>query len=135
MANEILSVKLYELDKQFAKLHSRIELSETENTEQLTEEIKALQKECREGQLTLQKQLKYSRAKTVRNISEAYDKIEDIISDMQKSIGDPMSDKWKEKISEDDMVLLAEYSLDFAMLVANNALLISMEALDLQLKK
>lgn len=135
MAHEILAVKLYEMDKEFARLHSRIELSESANLEQIKEEIKDLQRECKEGKLTLQKQLKYSRAKNVKRISEAYDKIEEIINKTQNGFCHSASDKQEEKSTEDEMVLLAEYSLDFAMQAANNALLISMEAIRVQMEE
>lgn len=134
MAHEILSVKLYEMDKEFARLHSRIELSETANLEQIEQEIEALQKECKEGKQILRKQLKYSRAKKVKKISEAYDKIEEIIDETQKGFCVSVSDTWDEELTE-EMVLLAEYSLDFAMQATNNALLISMKAIRLQLEE
>lgn len=135
MAHEILSVKLYEMDKEFARLHTRIELSETANLEQIKEEIKVLQKQCEEGKLTLRNQLKHSKAKKVKKISEAYDEIEEIINKTQDGLCNPVSDTWKEEMTEEKMILLAEYSLDFAMQAANNALLLSMEAISAQLEK
>lgn len=134
MAHEILSVKLYELDKEFAKLHTRIELSETADLEQIKEEIKVLQKQCKEGKMMLQKQLKYSKAKKVAKISEAYERIEEIINETQDGFCHPTSDKWKEELTEEEMILLAEYSLDFAIQAANHALLISMESISAQME-
>ena len=86
MAHEILLVKLYEMNKEFAKLHSRIELTGTSDLEQIKTEIKVLHKECQENRLILQNQLKFSRAPKVRQISVAYDRIEAIIKEAQKDL-------------------------------------------------
>ena len=131
MAHEILLVKLYEMNKEFAKLHSRIELTGTSDLEQIKTEIKVLHKECQENRLILQNQLKFSRAPKVRQISVAYDRIEAIIKEAQKDL---FEKSWLEEMTEEEMALLAEYSLDFAMQAANNALLVSMEAIRLQME-
>lgn len=131
MAHEILLVKLYEMNKEFAKLHSRIELTGTSDLEQIKTEIKVLHKECQENRLILQNQLKFSRAPKVRQISVAYDRIEAIIKEAQKDL---FEKSWSEEMTEEEMALLAEYSLDFAMQAANNALLVSMEAIRLQME-
>lgn len=124
MAYEILSVKLQELEKEFARLHSRIELSQVADRGELQETIQNLQKECQENRLILHKKLKYSRAKKVQKIFEAYEKIEGIIS--------PFSPKWGDDMSQEDAILMAEYSLDFAMQAANHALLSSLQAMKKQ---
>lgn len=70
----------------------------------------------------------------MKRISEAYDKIEEIINKTQNGFCHSASDKRKEKLAEDEMVLLAEYSLDFAMQATNNTLLILMKEMRLQLE-
>lgn len=70
----------------------------------------------------------------MKRISEAYDKIEEIINKTQNGFCHSASDKRKEKLVEDEMVLLAEYSLDFAMQATNNTLLILMKEMRLQLE-
>lgn len=131
MAHEILSVKLYEMNKEFAKLHSRLELTGTADLEQIKTEIKFLHKECQENRMILQNQLKFSRSPKVRQISVAYDRIEAIINEAQKEL---FEKSWSEEMTEEEMALVAEYSLDFAMQAANNALLVSMEAIRLQME-
>lgn len=54
MAHEILTIKLCELEEQFARLNSRIHLSEIADHDQLRQEIRALSKECTEAEFTLQ---------------------------------------------------------------------------------
>lgn len=134
MAHEILSVKLYEMDKEFAKLHSRIELSDKANLTEIRDEIKSLEKECRERKVVLRKQLKYSRSPRVQQISAAYDEIEEIIRKTQDGIFETVSGQWTEEMTKEEMALLAEYSLDFAVQAANDALLVSMEAIQMQME-
>lgn len=132
MGHEILSVKLYELDKKFARLHSRIQLSETADLEQIEEELKAIQKECRENKLALYNKMKFSRSKKVKQLSEAYDKMEEIIEESRAQICGPLSDEEKENLSAEEQILLAEYSLDFAIMAADDALQMSLEAIHSQ---
>lgn len=135
MAHEVIAVKLYELDKEFSKLHSRLELSENGNSAQIEEEIRQLKKECAENQVTLYNRLKSSRSQKVKQIAEAYETIEGVIKGTHQEIFGKTSDSLREQMSEEDLILLAEYSLDFAMQAANNALLISMEAIQTQKEK
>ena len=46
MAHEILSVKLYELDKKISQVHSRIQISESANRDRIRAEIEAIRNEC-----------------------------------------------------------------------------------------
>ena len=49
MAHEILSVKMYELDKKLEQTHSRIQLAESMDTERLHQQIQNLRQECQES--------------------------------------------------------------------------------------
>ena len=53
MAHEILSVKMYELDKKLEQTHSRIQLAESMDTERLHQQIQNLWQECQESRITL----------------------------------------------------------------------------------
>lgn len=133
MAHEILSVKLYELDKNISQVHSRIQMSESEDHAQIQAEVKALQRECMEQELTLRNKLQFSKAGVVASLFEAYRKVEEIVSEERAKIKNPDLDPRTGACSVEDKILFAEYALDFAMQAASNALLISMEALDAQL--
>ena len=54
MAHEILSVKMYELDKKLEQTHSRIQLAESMDTERLHQQIQNLRQECQESRITLE---------------------------------------------------------------------------------
>lgn len=131
MAHEILSAKLYELDKKFAQLHNRIQLSETENKEEIEADIKLLSKECKECRLELYNNMKFSRASNLKPILAAYDKVEKIITELKEQFRDTISGKG----TSEEKFLLAEYMLDFAVQAANEALLVSMKAICAQLKE
>ena len=47
MTHDILSVKLYELDKAIGQMHSRIEQGEMDCPEQVEKDIQELRRECR----------------------------------------------------------------------------------------
>ena len=135
MAHEILSVKLYELDKAMSRVHSRIQMSECATHEQIKAQIEELRKECIENGLTLRNKLKLSKAGSVAKLSEAYGEIEHAVEKVKKRIGQPELSRWDEELSVEEKILFAEYALDFAVQAANNALLISMEALDAQMEQ
>ena len=61
MAHEILSVKMYELDKKLEQTHSRIQLAESMDTERLHQQIQNLRQECQESRITLENRLRHSR--------------------------------------------------------------------------
>lgn len=129
MAHEILSIKLYELDKKFARLQSRIQLSETERPEQIKEDLKTMKREYRENKQILHNKMNFSRSQKVKSIACAYDRVEAIIEDMQGEIRNALSENWEDEKSVEELILLAEYTLDFAMQAAEAALLISTEAI------
>ena len=125
MAHEILSVKLYELDKKIGQVHSRIQMSEAASHEQIRATVKKLREECTENELVLRSKLQYSKAAVVAELSEAYNRIEQVIQRQKEKIKNT-----DDEFSVEEKILFAEYALDFAMQAANQALLVSMEALD-----
>lgn len=129
MAHEILSVKLYELDKKLGQVHSRIRISESASLAQIRAEAEALRNECRENELT-RNRLQFSKAGSVSKLAEAYSEVEQIVQNAKARIGCPSAGDWKDKLSVEEKILFAEYALDFAMQAANRALLISLEAID-----
>ena len=115
MAHEILSVKLYELDKKISKVHSRIQLSETASHDQIKTEIEKLQDECEENTITLQNKLSFSKGKVAGTLSQAYEEVEKIIQQVKCEVGNSQVDTGSEEITAEEKILLAEYALDFAM--------------------
>lgn len=135
MPHEILSVKLCEVDEKFGRLHGRIQMSETAGHEAVKTEIEELRKECTENELLLQNKLQFSRAGIVAVLYEAYSEVEQIIGQVKGKLEASVSDSQNENLTIEEKLLLAEYSLDFAVQAANRALLISMEAVEAQMSQ
>ena len=112
MTHDILSVKLYELDKAIGQMHSRIEQGEMDCPEQVEKDIQELRRECR--------------------IAEAYDKVDQVIQIAQEQLGISFTEETTKELSAENKILLAEYFLDFAMQASNYALLMSLEAIHAQ---
>lgn len=130
MAHEILSVKLYELDKKICQVHTHIQMSESANHAQIQMEVDELQRECATNEMMLRDKLRFSKAGVVAKLAKSYDEVEQIIQKVKEEMGGPASVKEMDELSMEEKILLAEYALDFAMQAADHALLISMEALD-----
>ena len=127
MAHELLSVKLYELDEKLGRLHSRIQFSQTSDRESLARETKLIRRECEEEQQSLSRRLKFSRSEMAGKISEIYEKMEETGRGARNEM-----EGGQKKMSPEEWLLLAEYSLDFASQAADRALLISLEAIGKQ---
>ena len=133
MAHEILAVKLCELDRKVGELHGRIQQSETTTQQQLRQEIQDLRAECKSSDQMLRNNLKFSRAKKVRKLADAYAEVMQIVRETKDSLKYPDWDTFQKEASAEEKILMAEYALDFAMQTADHALLISMEAIDAQM--
>ncbi len=132
MTNDIFSVKLYEMDKAIGQIHSRVEQGEKDSPEQLAEDIRVLRNECRENRENLHNKMKYSKAKLVGRISEAYERVDQVIQEVQQQLGISFAEEQISELSAENKILMAEYLLDFAMLAADHALLTSLEAIKAQ---
>lgn len=132
MSHEILSVKLYELDKKIGRLHSLVRFCETADHEEMKDEIRLLRKEYEQGRLALRDSMSLSRSAIIKKLAENYGRIEKSVDEVKKEVGLPVAGAWDGGMDEEERLLLAEYALDFAMQEATYALLISMEAIDRQ---
>ncbi len=127
MAHELLSVKLCELDEKLGRLHSRIQFSQTSDRDSLARETQLVRRECEEEQQSLSRRLKFSRSEMAGRISRLYEKVEETVRSARNEM-----ESGRDKISPEEWLLLAEYSLDFASQAADRALLISLEAMEKQ---
>lgn len=75
MSHEILSAKLYELDREFGLLHGSIQLSETASREQLGQELARLRQKNEADRLAFQTKLKFSRSPMVGKLASSYETI------------------------------------------------------------
>ena len=135
MSHEILSVKLCELDQKIGRLHGRIHISESARREQIEKELEDIRRECEEAEFRLRENLRFSKAKTISVLSDAFGEVEQIIEKAKKRLGERSSHCGDGETDLEEKILTAEYALDFAMLAADHALLMSMEAIDAQMKQ
>ena len=123
MAHEVLAAKLQELDESLKLLRSRIHICELESSEQLQQEIYALQSECLQASAALQDSLQHSKAASVAVLASAYQQIEHVILNTMQTL---------QTQEPEDKILLAEYALDFSAQASNHALLCALEAIAAQ---
>lgn len=135
MSHEILSVKLCELDQKIGRLHGRIHISESARHEQIEKELEDIRRECEEAEFRLRENLRFSKAKTISVLSDAFGEVEQIIEKAKKRLGECSSHCGDGETDLEEKILTAEYALDFAMLAADHALLMSMEAINAQMKQ
>ena len=136
MAHEILSVKMYELDKKLEQTHSRIQLAESMDEERLHQQIQELHQECQENRITLENRLRHSKTGCVMKLTEVYDQIEAAVGKVLEA--ENINLKNEEPVfgnvlpGAEEKILTAEYALDFAMQAVGRALLVSLEAIEAQ---
>ena len=132
MAQEILTAKLNELDRQLRKLHRQIQKSSPANSIRLRKELEQVRKECAENEKTLRCRLRFSRAGVVTGLAVSYNQVEQIIQETIDTIEAPGV---SQETAKEEKILLAEYALDFAMQAAGRALLLSLEAMEAQVEQ
>lgn len=132
MTHETFAAKLNELDERFSALHNRIQVSEKSVPEALEEDIRSLEKECEIEKQTIRANMRDSRARPAELLLHAYDEIEAIRADTKREIIRTLVAGEEGEISAENLAYLAEYMLDFAVLAANDALLVSMKAIQAQ---
>ena len=130
MAYEILSIKMYELDKKISRLQSRIQMSESADHDRIRAEKAELQRECAESETELRNRLRHSRNSSVAVLAESYGEIEKSSKTAVARMENADGKEPEESFPADEKIMFAEYALDFAMQAVNHALLVSMEALD-----
>lgn len=138
MAQEIFDVKLYELDEKIKNIHNTIRSSQSDSHNRLKEKIKALEEELDQIKFSLEMRLKFSKAPSVASLSKTYEQIEKEIKNATTAIENSIftetnlrQNQISVNISE-TQILLAEYSLDFALLAVNHALLSCLKAMETQ---
>lgn len=133
MAHEILTLKLRELEDQFSHLSRRIYSSQTADHEQLQQEMTALSQEWNQASADLRQSLQQSRAQIASVLANAYAEVEQAIQRADNTLQGHGHTPEDSDASSEEKILIAEYSLDFALLAANRALLLSLQAIDAQL--
>lgn len=130
MANDIFSAKLAELDSKICRIHEQISSSEASDHSLIIKEADALKLECAAEKQKILTVMQGSKAQSVRMLTEPYSRIEEIIRTTAAHI---FSAENSRESQAEEITLLAEYSLDFAMLAVSHALFVSLKAIDAQM--
>ena len=142
MADVALQVKIDELDKKVEGIYGRIGLIGKADHAQIKEELAKLKSECMENETAMREKLKGSKSAVAQRICAAFEEVEAAVhkaeEDLEGACGTAVPDGGAQAgraraLCADEMIMFAEYSLDFAMQSASRALLRAFEAIDAQM--
>lgn len=134
---ELLAVKLYEMEKQYGKLLSRIRICGQEDREKLQGELEKAIDEYREHALTLQKDVENSRSKAVAELArtqlECSRKMEELLRDGKLEEYLHSADSSRAEDRAEAVSLYAEFAIDYAVQTIQYALISALSAMEMQL--
>ena len=134
---ELFAIKLYEMEKQYGKLQSRIRICGGEDREKLSEELQRAVDEYREHSLTLQKSVEGSRSKAVAELArtqlECSKKMEKLLTDGRIEEYLHSDDSSRAEDRAEAATLYAEYAIDYAVSTMQYALISALSAMELQM--
>lgn len=127
----IFSVKLHEMEEQYAKIHRQICVCEDAGQEQLWKVLQETQDEYKEKTLRMEQELQFSRSKAVQKLAGAQldyrKKTENILKDLSGDIH--CETNTPEEDEAEACLLYAEYAMDFATISMQQALMAALSAL------
>lgn len=135
MQHDFLSVKLQELDSRIDMIYNRIHMSETASHEQIRAAADSLRKECEGNRQALLNKIRCSKAQIVKRLLEPYTDFEKIVENTKRDIENSFKNNTDIETIVEERILIAEYSLDMAILATNYSLFLAMEALDTEMAK
>lgn len=135
MSNGILSIKLYELEKAYGQMQSRLRLCQEAEPDKLQRELQELKDEYEEKNYLLEQNAENSRSPAVAALSkrqvEFFKNAENIMKDdIPKFLRSETSDDTE--TDAEAYALYAEYAIDFAVQSMRYALIAAMKAIDAQ---
>lgn len=135
MSNGILTIKLYELEKSYGLMQSRLRLCQEAEPDKLRRELQELKDEYKEKNYLLQQNAENSRSPAVAALSkrqvEFFKNAENIMkNDIPKYLHSETSDD--AETGAEAYALYAEYAIDFAVQSMRYALIAAMNAIDAQ---
>lgn len=130
LGNGLLAIKLYELEKQYDQLQSRLQLCQQYDREKLRRNIELLKDECSANGIVLEKHVRESQSHYASELAQAQltykQQIENIVNSILEKDHSP-------EARAEALTLHAEFAIDFAAQSMNEALLAAMYAVDAQL--
>ena len=130
MRQGLFAVKLNELDRQYAHLRRRLEISQRENREEILREIRELERACEEGELMLEQSTRGCRTGAVAAMAKAQLEYEQKTREALERV---LKEERDAESTAESVTLYAEFAVDFAAEAANRALLAALHATALQM--
>ena len=134
MDQGILSVKLCEMEKEYGRLQSRIQLFQDRDHKRLLEEIRRMEDEAAQETLLLEKRMRGSGSPAAVKLAQAqlaYEKSVHRI--LREAEAGAFSRENRPPENPEPAILCAEYAADFATQSMNYALLAALKAMERQL--
>lgn len=137
MSRGILSIKLYELEKSYGLMQSRLRLCQETNPEKLVHELQELKDEYEEKNYLLEQNAENSRSPAVAALSKEqvnfFKNAENIVKNkLPEYLRSEAPDDGE--ASAEAYSLYAEYAIDFAVQAMRYALISAIEAIEAQTK-
>ncbi len=135
MSTGILSIKLYELEKSYGQMQSRLRLCQEAEQDKIHRELQELKDEYEEKNYLLEQNAENSRSPAVTALSEEqvnfFKKAENIIkNELPQYLHSEAADA--AETNAEAYALYAEYAIDFAVQSMRYALIAAMKAIDAQ---
>lgn len=137
MSRGILSIKLYELEKSYGLMQSRLRLCQETDPEKLVHELQELKDEYEEKNYLLEQNAENSRSPAVAALSKEqvnfFKNAENIVKNkLPEYLRSEAPDDGE--ASAEAYSLYAEYAIDFAVQAMRYALISAIEAIEAQTK-
>lgn len=137
MSRGILSIKLYELEKSYGLMQSRLRLCQETDPEKLIHELQELKDEYEEKNYLLEQNAENSRSPAVAALSKEqvnfFKNAENIVKNkLPEYLRSEAPDNGE--ASAEAYSLYAEYAIDFAVQAMRYALISAIEAIEAQTK-
>lgn len=131
----IFAVKLCELEQEYGRLQSRMQLFQRKKPEQVHQERERLQDEYREHDLLLGEMAKSCRSHAMAGLAELQRDYERRVETLLQAglTEHSESDRADREGRAEVMTLYAEFTIDFATQMMRHALITALNALELQM--
>ena len=126
---DIFAVKLYEMEKQYGRLQSRLRICGRENREKLQAELEHAKEEYEENSLLLKQSIQGSRSPAVAELAQVQWEYMHKVEDLLKEKAEPFfhcEATSKEEDQAEAASLYAEYAMDFATQAMQYALIVAL---------
>ena len=140
LSEGMFAVKLYELEREYGRMQSRLRLCQQDNHQKIRQELQRVMEEYQEDELLLLNNVENSRSPAVAALADAQldysRRAEEILEqELPEYLRDEDGSAPEEgaKHQAEAAALYAEYAIDFAVQSMRYALITALKAMDMQM--